>query len=268
MNKRLYSRQETLLHFYVQATLAESESLIGNANVKRERLMNLNGSVTELQNKLAQMYLKLEQRFKENGLVRELWTAMAHDVLQQVKSLKALPPSFWNQMKKDQQELLQAAVNSPLLQINEKTEDISLHGCFELALRLEEPAVLKIYAPIVRSLRKNLSTPSLDFYIMVKAHLARIARMTESFSGDPILIQRSNILTQSFEKEIQEPQIDRSRVLKKIHAGKPAKDKKPVQKKKSVSKPVHPLSKHAKLHHGRTKPLVKKVTLQRSRARR
>jgi hypothetical protein len=268
MNKRLYSRQETLLHFYVQDPLANFESLVGNADVKRERLMNLHGSVTELQNNIVKLYLKLEQRFRENGLIRELWNAMAHDVSQQVKSLKALPPSFWNQIKKDEHELLEAAIKSSPHQINENTEDISLHGCFELALRLEEPTIIKTYVPLIRSLRKNLSNPALDFYIMVKAHLARIVRVTESFSGDPILIQRSNMLLHSFEKEIQEPQIVISHLAKKVRAGKPVREKKTAQKKKSVPKSAHPLSKHAKLHHSRTKPLVKKVGLQRRRARR
>ncbi len=74
--------------------------------------MNLHGSIKDLQNKTVQLYLKLEHRFSENGLIRELWSAMANDVSQQIRSLNALPPSFWNQLKKDQYLPLIAAAES------------------------------------------------------------------------------------------------------------------------------------------------------------
>jgi hypothetical protein len=56
--------------------------------------MNLHSSITELQNVEVQLYLKLERRFKENELIRELWSAMANDISQQKISLKALLPHF------------------------------------------------------------------------------------------------------------------------------------------------------------------------------
>ncbi len=231
--------------------------------------MNLFGPITELQNTVVKLYLKLEHRFKENGLIRDLWSAMAHDISQQINSLKALPPSFWNQLKKDQDGLLETIIKKAQQQVDEKTEDLALRNCFELALSLEEPTILKIYVPIIRSLRKNSTNPALDFYIMVKAHLARITRETESFSGDPIIIQRSNSLLQSFEKEIQEPQIAIGLPDKKTMVSQHEREKEPEEKKpKKISKPAHPLAKRASMHHGRAKPLVKKVELQRRRAHR
>ena len=230
--------------------------------------MNLFGAITELQNTVVKLYLKLEHRFKENGLIRDLWSAMAHDVSQQINSLKALPPSFWNQLKKDQDDLLKSITQNAQQQVDEKTEDLSLRSCFEFALGLEEPTILKIYVPIIRSLRKNPANP-LDFYIMVKAHLARITRETLSFSGDPIIIQRSNSLLQSFEKEVQEPQVAINPPVKKAMIGRHDREKKPVGKKPSrISEPAHPLAKHASMHHGRAKSLVKKVELPRRRAHR
>ena len=169
--------------------------------------MNLHGSIKDLQNKIVQLYLKLEHRFSENGLIRELWSAMANDVSQQIRSLNALPPSFWNQLKKDQNLPLIAAAEGASHQSIENEEDLSLMGCFSRALCLEEPTILKVYVPLIRRLRENSTAPALDFYIVVKAHLARITRVTESYSGDPAVIQRANSLLQAFEKEVQEPSI-------------------------------------------------------------
>jgi hypothetical protein len=234
--------------------------------------MNLHGSTTELQNTLVQLYLKLEQRFNENSLIRELWSGMAHDILQQIASLKSFPSSFWVQLNKDQDGQLVAGIQNSKLQVIDKPEDLPLRQCFDLALRLEEPTILKIYVPIIRSLRKNWTHTALDFYIMVKAHLARITRVTESFSGDPITIQRSNLLQQSFEKEVQAPPEIVKPVEKenKKRAIQPA-HKSAVKPKKASTKPAKisgPLVKHAKIHHSRTKPLVKKIEIQRRRAQR
>jgi hypothetical protein len=237
--------------------------------------MNLNGSTTELQNTLVQLYLKFEQRFSENALIRELWNSMARDILQQIASLKSFPSSFWAQLAKDQDGRLEMDIHQIKLQITEKPEDLSLKQCFETALRLEEPTILKIYVPIIRSLRKNWTNTALDFYIMVKAHLVRITRVTESFSGDPITIQRSNLLQQSFEKEVQAPQEVIKPAEKKKQAVQPApkassaslKDSK-NQPSKKPSKMAGVLTNRSKTHHSQTKPLVKKVELQRRRANR
>ncbi len=207
--------------------------------IRRERNMNLHGSIADLQKSAIQLYLKLQQRFKDNVLIRELWSSMADDLSQQKSSLKALPPSFWNQLHKEHNELLQAVVTYARLQVTDNIKDLPLKSCIEGALQFEEPTILKIYIPIIRSLRENLTNPALDFYIMVKAHLARIARMTASFSGDPIIIQRSSLLLQTFEREVQEPQVEVVIPQKKARAKsavKPKTAKKAAKPKKAVAK--------------------------------
>ena len=254
--------------------------------------MNLHGSIADLQKASIQLYLKLQKRFKDNVLIRELWESMAGDVSQQKDSLKALPPSFWNQLQKEHGELVQAAIPYARLQVIDDIKDIPLKSCIEGALQFEEPTILKIYIPIIRSLREDPANPALDFYIMVKAHLARIARMTASFSGDPVIIQRSSLLLQSFEREIQEPPAEaivpqaKSRATRhsakrrataesrRKPAAKPrkpaanrAKPAKKTAKSSKAPKRAGTLAKRAKTRHHRAKPLAKKVNLQRTRAR-
>jgi len=224
--------------------------------------MNLYGFITALQNKEMELYLKLEHRFKENQLIRDLWGGMAHDVSQQISSLRVLPSSFWSQLTKDPDGQFEAALETALQQLDEKTEDLSLKGCFEFALCLEERTILKIYVPIIRRLRRNWINPALDFYIVVKGHLARIVRVIESFSGDPIVIQCSNLLQQSFEKEVQGPRAGINR------PATAAKESKPKGKPQKALKHARPLAKRVTIHRSRVKPLVKKVDLQRRRAHR
>jgi len=232
--------------------------------------MNLQGSTTELQDTIVKLYVELEQRFKENQLIRDLWSAMAHDVTQQKRSMSALPHSFWNQLKIEQ-DAFSKAVSEARHQVIEKKEDLSLVSCFERAFLYEEPTILKIYVPIIRKLRGNWTDQALDFYIMVKAHLARITRATQSFAGDPVVLQRSNLLLQRFEKEVQEPQAEPEHKPLKVHAAQAPqpKSKHAIKaEKKTVSKQAPALAKHAKSHHSRSKPLAEKVSLPRRRARR
>lgn len=231
--------------------------------------MSLHGSIKECQTTLVQLYLKLEQRFSENNLIREMWNAMANDISQQIQSLDALPQSFWNQLKKDPDSVSIEAVESAPQQSVNIDETLSLRLCLDQALRIEEPTILKIYVPLIRRLRENLTAPALDFYIMVKAHLARITRVTQSFSGDPVLIQRSNSLLQVFEKEVQEPHIEvrvPHRAKTPMVQAQPHKE--PAKKAKKAAAKSHPLVKRSKALLTRTKPLVKKVGIQRRRARR
>jgi hypothetical protein len=229
--------------------------------------MNLHGSITEIQNTIAHQYLQLEHRFKENRIIRELWLAMANDVSLQISSSKALSPSFWTHLKNDPDRSLEAAIQDASHQSIEKIEDLPLRGYFEFMLKLEEPIILKIYAPIIRSLRENYTNKALDFYIMVKAHLARIVRVTQSFSGDPLVIYRANLLLQNFEKEVQEPQHKVTPSQKKTPTVQHAQPKKSAAKFPKAVKKAHPLAKHTQIHHS-PKPLVKKVDLPRRRAHR
>jgi hypothetical protein len=231
--------------------------------------MNLHGSIRELQNTIVQLYLNLEHRFSENSLIRELWRAMAHDVSQQISSLNALPQSFWNQLKQDQDGFSIEVPESAKQQNVENEEDQSLRICFERALNVEEPAILKVYIPLIRRLRENLTAPALEFYIMVKAHLARIVRVTESFSGNPAIIQRSSLLLQAFEKEVQEPRVEAviPAKKKKTKAVRVSQHKEPVKKSRKVVQ-RGALQKRATILRSRAKHLVKKVGIQRRRARR
>jgi hypothetical protein len=231
--------------------------------------MNLHGSIKELQNKTVQMYLKLEHRFSENSLIRELWGAMAYDVSQQIRSLNALPLSFWNQLKKEQERALIEAAEAAIRQSIDNEEDQSLIDCFSNALYLEEPAILKVYAPLIRKLRENSTAPALEFYIMVKAHLARITRVTQSFAGDPGIIQRANSLLQAFEKEVQNPQVEvRVPDKKNKNISQLSKHQEPAKITRKTPAKARPLAKPAKILHRRPKPMAKKVAISRRRARR
>jgi hypothetical protein len=229
--------------------------------------MNLHGSITELQKSIVGLYLKLEQRFTENRVISELWGTMASDVSQQVNSLNGLSAHFWNELKK--KRAFSEAVSGIGTRISDDSENCSLQGCFEMALSLEEPVILKIYGPILRNLRENWSEQALDFYIVVKAHLARITRVMQAYSGDPLTLQRSNLLLQQFEKGVQAPQ---AVVAEKTSRKEPVRGRKPEPKSRKISKRNRPLTqhvtKHAKARRERRKPLVEKMSLRRRRARR
>jgi hypothetical protein len=231
--------------------------------------MNLHGSIKELQNKIVQLYLKSEHRFSENSLIRDLWSTMAHDVSLQISSMNELPHSFWSQLKQEKDGLSVEASESIRHQNIENEEDPSLKRCFEHALQFEEPTILKIYVPLIRKLRENLTGPAVDFYIIVKSHLARIVRVTESFSGDPVIIQRANLLLQIFEKEVQEPLHIPvvAHAKNKVHAPQPSESKDLAKKSRKAVKQTGALQKLTILHP-HPKHLVKKVSLQRRRARR
>lgn len=232
--------------------------------------MNLQGSIKDLQKRLSHLYLKLGQRFSENILIRKLWDSMGSDVDKQLSSLSALPSSFWNQLQKHQDGVAESIGAVKSLQLIEKDKDGSLKSCFEQAFLFEEPMILKLYVPIIRSLRENWTDQALDFYIMVKAHLARIVDITRAFSGDPILVQRSNLLLESFERGVQGPPQPPSRPS----APKPLPDKAAAAKKKPEKRPnpatkrTHPVIQRAKIRPARSKPLISKVRLPQRRARR
>jgi hypothetical protein len=231
--------------------------------------MSLHNCTAEIQGATVKLYLKLEQRFKENKIIGELWGAMAHDVSQQIVSLNALPQSFWNRLKSEDSGLSEPLIRDNKAQDIENNDDTSLRRCFEVAIAREEATTLNIYVPIIRSLRKNWTEQALDFYIMVKAHLARITRVTEEFAGDPLLIQCAHVVLRNFEKEVQETHAAIIPHRGKTPAAKPDKEK--LSKKKRLPKPSKHsplLANRSKMHANRSKPLVEKVDLRRRRARR
>lgn len=242
--------------------------------------MNLQGSITELQDTVIQLYASFEGHYRENRIIGELWNAMAQDVSKQKRSMNALPPSFWSELKKQGGGLSAGIAECTRREFPDSEEESSLRARLERALQIEEPAILSIYVPLISRLRKNWTDQALDFYIMVKAHLARIARIMEQFSGDPKTVQRAHLLLDSFEKAVQKPekQIVEHRSVSALHAQKrPAKSKpenshvsaKASKTPKRTKTAAAPLPKRTKAHHGRSKPLVKKIALRaRQRARR
>lgn len=235
--------------------------------------MSLHSSITKLQSSGARLYVELAQYFKENTLIRDIWLEMARDKEQQVGSLKSLPPSFWSELRESANGLL-AAVQSclPLAECL-SDEERSLHKCFTKTLQFEEPIILKVYAPLIRQLRTEWTDHALDFYIMIKAHVARLLRVVQSFSGDPVLVQRAGTMLQNFEREVQTPEIPVVASILKV-------SKKTVSKKaghgarkvaarrtqvKSSRRPL-PLSKRTKGIAAHRKPLVKSIELRRRRA--
>lgn len=230
--------------------------------------MNLPASIIEHQNSISQIYRKLEDRFLENSIIRALWNNMALDISKQVNSLKSLPPSFWIQFKKDQDSQFETPAKISDKQSHENNEVMSLKDCFNLTLQIEETIILTVYAPIIRNLRGNWTKTALDFYIIVKAHVARIVGVIESFSGDSILIQRAHVLLQKFEKEAQERSISAIPAAKKAPISHATHDHKPKENPQKPSKPSVSTAKHAPTAHNRAKPLAKKVEPARKRAQR
>ena len=205
-----------------------------------KKFMNLLGTIVERQNSLQQLYRKLEKRFEENNVVRTLWRDMADDVSLQIQSLKSLPSPFWNQLKNAPDAGFESVIKGISFPAADVT-DISLRDGFELSLQMAEPVVLKIYARVVRSLRKNSTAPALNFYILVKAYVARLARTTHSFAGDPPLIQRAQLLMQGFEREVQEPNSEIKALASRVLVAKEQKNA--VSKKATVSKSGTPVKK-------------------------
>jgi hypothetical protein len=230
--------------------------------------MNLQGSIIERQESISQIYRKLEDRFSENSIIRALWNDMALDISKQIDSLKALPASAWHQIKKDPECQIETFTNVFNKQSHENNEVMPLRDCFTLTLQIEEALILGVYVPIIRNLRKNWTNATLDFYIIVKSHVARIVSVIESFSGDPVLVQRVHVLLQKFEKEVQEHPASIKPAEKKTPIPHTVHNDEPKEKPRKPSKPPSPITQHAKNAYNRVKPLAKKVEAARKRAQR
>jgi hypothetical protein len=184
--------------------------------------LRLRTPLSKLEQAIAKFYLQLQQRFESNSLVSESWAAMGSDLQAQAESIKKLPPSFWQSLKKQEKELIRA---TGLILPNEANKaETSLQSCLVQMLDIEEPMILKVYAPLIRRLRSEWTEKALDFYVMVQAHIARLARTVQAYSGDPGLSLRCAVLFHEFEKNVQEP------------AASEVPPTKPTRKKVAVSK--------------------------------
>jgi hypothetical protein len=237
--------------------------------------MNLKGSLSRLQKASAGFYGNLAQLFDSNWLIRDTWINMAKDMEQQAASLENLPGSLWRKWKDEPGDLAEAIQSccSTYKRI-ESEENKSLQSCFASTLTLEEPLILRAYVPIIRYLRTGYSDQALEFYIMVKAHMARLSRLIQPFAGDPALLQRVANLREFFEHQVQAPVIPPVRVKKGARRPAFSPRRRNGTKKTAVARTgakvrrVLPLGGRAKRASKRTKALVGKLDLARRRARR
>jgi hypothetical protein len=230
--------------------------------------LGLRSPLSKLEKAIARFYLQLQLRFEGNSQVSESWAAMGSDLQAQAESLKKLPSSFWQSLKKQEKELVRA---TGLILPEEPSKPAgSLQACLITMLDIEEPMILKVYAPLIRRLRAEWTERALDFYVMVKAHITRLARIIQAYSGDPALSQRCAILFYDFEKEVQEPAA--IEIARKKPAHKTATAKRHVRETAAARHPkvavvkrrTRALDKLVK----RAKPLVKKIEIARRRAHR
>jgi hypothetical protein len=226
----------------------------------------LRGSISQLERAVARYYSQLQQRFEGNSLVRTMWASLGNDLQSQVESLRKLPQSFWLSLKSQEKELAQAA-ELALPQHAERAGPLPM--CLAQTVELEEPIILRVYAPLIRRLRNEWTELALDFYVMVKAHITRVTHSVQLFSGDPGLCLRCANLLENFEQEVQEPaevEIAPKKVAAKKSAARPAAKAGKARNVKSAATktPIRSLPRIAK----RSKPLVQKIEIARRRARR
>jgi hypothetical protein len=240
--------------------------------------MNLKGSLARLQKSGAEFYLRLAQLFEANQLIRETWADMAQDMKQQASGLEILPSSFWKKWKEEPEDFAQTLREFSSCQTIDTKESKSLHDCFALTLYMEEPLILRAYVPLIRHLRTEFSDRALEFYIMVKAHVARLSRLIQPFADDPALLQRVVNLQENFEHEVQTPPAPPVR-LKARATSKAGATTSPAPKRKTRKVPTAiktskktqralPLAKHAKRAETRPKGLVGQLEMPRRRVRR
>ena len=237
--------------------------------------MNLKSSLSRLQSSRADCYRNLAQLFDSNDLIRETWIDMTHDMEQQAASLECLPGSLWKKWRDEPETFAEAIqICCSTHQKIESEENKSLQSCFASTLNMEEPLILRAYVPIIRSLRADYSDQALEFYIMVKAHIARLSRMIQPFAGDPILLQRVANLQEFFEREVQAPIISpvpaKTDSRKRGHSAqrRGGKQRTAVARTSAEARRALPLGGRAKRAAKRTKAIVGELDLARRRAHR
>jgi hypothetical protein len=195
-------------------------------------------------------------------MIRESWQLMAQDMEQQAESLQTIPARFWVLLKDAESALEKAVRENPDPGSLESADGRSMHGCFDRMLRFEEPVTLKVCAPLIRRLRTESRGHALDFYIMVKAHIARLIRLVQPFSGDPSFTQNAQRLLEAFEHEVQAPESPLPAPPKKVR--RRAAAGKPLQTKTARSTAKAPrTAERAKKLARHPQPLVGKIEIRR-----
>jgi len=147
----------------------------------------------------------------------------------------------------------------------------TLTACLSRSFDLEEPIILNIYAPLIRRLRTHWTEVALDFYILIRARIVKLARLIQTYAGDPALCQRCSMLLVKIDQEVQEPSVvavsrkgktsQKSAAPVKRDVKAAARRSKLAPNEKSPARQRDRIAKH-------TKPLVKKIGITRRRARR
>lgn len=226
-------------------------------------------SLSKLQRAAARYYLQLQQRFAVNGLVSEIWGSMGQDLLAQAEGIKKLPSAFWLSLQKREAELSRAA--GSICTRFSAENDGTLTACLSRTFDLEEPIILSVYAPLIRRLRTDWTEVALDFYIIVRARIVKLARLIETYAGDPALCQRCAVLLVNLDKEVQEPSavaVSRKGKASRKSAGPVKRPVKAAARRSKLAASEKSSARQRDRIAKRAKPLVKKIGITRRRARR
>ncbi len=226
--------------------------------------MNLPGSIAKLQKMGIQIYVKLAQSFNNNQMIQTTWLSLAEDLEKEAESIKELPQSFWKHLQVPSEALKEPNLPCEKLSQNEMGNGQSLGACFMRILDFEEPLILKVYVPLIRRLRTGWVNQALDFYIIVKAHVARLAHLVEPFSTDPALVRRSTMLLEHFERDVQSPVSSIAAVQNQPRKAQPDSKKKAVPKGTKMKNPIR----RKKSISTRAKPMLGKLKVGNRRVQR
>lgn len=238
--------------------------------------MNLQGSLARFLKTGATFYKKRADCFSHNQIVRDVWLRLAEDMDTQASSLKKLSPAFWREFQPYQDDLIQNVPKGfPIKGNSRPCETVPLQESIGQSLLLEEPVVLRIYAPLVRKMRSAWSNRNLDFYVIVKSHVTGLMRLVQTYCGDPALIQRAVSLLENFEREAQEPEFvvvekvaRKGRTRKRAVVSAAARTQQRTARKPSRKAPRRPLASRPRPVPKRAKPLVRKIRISPRRASR
>lgn len=236
----------------------------------------LKASLLKLQKKQARFYFDISERFRENSLVCEKWRAIGVGLEKQSEVLKALPLSFWKEIDRQEVRSLLKAVAGALNSEHADSSTLNpLRNCFARCLDSEEPVILEIYAPLLRTLKAHWTDRALDWYIMVRSHLTRLIQLIEPFCGEPALSRRCALLVERFETALNQAAVQAAakqgigkpaRKPRKAARRIPARDSAAARKTARSSKVV-PRRKSLRAGQHRIpkspKPLIGKVRLRR-----
>ncbi len=230
--------------------------------------MNLQGSLSKLLKTGSIFYRERARLFDHNPVIRDAWTLLAQDMEQQATGLRGLSASFWREIQALHPGLMDE-IRACLASAPRKKDNgtISLQDTLNRALSCEEPIILRVFVPVIRKLRVSWTGRALDFYVIVKAHVTHLDRLVRSYCGDPASHQRAATLLESFEKEVQRPEVVRTERTRR--SSRSARNVRKSSKKPRI-RSLQPSRRKSGARRVRSvsKPVMRKVSLGRRRARR